>query len=212
MISRVPEDTLHLSVVDQNAARCYIQTLQIFPFPDDSQFDNAVSALAQALWVTLTKFPFLAGTIGPVDPGTGKLTLRYPTQICDVVEAGLFTSRRLSYPDEYAHTYANLKKAGMPPSCFTGETFCPDLLRGHPGIPLFAEGVMRFQHEAPVLAVQVFLIKGGLVLSVYVNHSVADCSGVNNFWKNYAESVRLRRGFNSHRNIPSTLLKLALTD
>jgi hypothetical protein len=212
MISRVPEDTLHLSVVDQNAARCYIQTLQIFPFPDDSQFDNAVSVLAQALWITLTKFPFLAGNLGPVDPETGRLALRYPTQICDVEKSGLFTSKRLSYPDEYAHTYANLKKAGMPPSCFTGETFCPDLLRSLPGIPPFAEGVMPFKHEAPVLAVQVFLINGGLVLSVYVHHNVADCSGVNNFWKNYAESVRLQRGFNSHRNIPFTPFQLGPAD
>jgi hypothetical protein len=212
MISRVSEDTLHLSVVDQNAARCYIQTLQIFPFPEDSHFETAVLVLAQALWVTLTKFPFFAGTLGPLDPETGKLTLRYPTEICDIEKAGLFSCKKLTYPDEYAHTYAHLKRAGMPPSCFTGETFCPDILRTHPGIPPFAEGCMPFEHEAPVLAVQVFLIHGGLVLSIYVHHNVVDCSGMNNFWKHYAESVRHRRGFDSPRNISHVSLVFIQAD
>jgi hypothetical protein len=114
----------------------------------------------------------------------------------------------LTYPDEFAHSYQHLKYAGMPPSCLKAETFCPDILRGHPGISPFAEGLMPLDHAVPVLAVQAFHIYGGLVLSLYVHHNVADCSGINEFWKHYAESVRHRRGFDSPCNVSRPLLIL----
>lgn len=193
MISRVVEETLHLSVMDQNSSRCYIQTLQIFPFPDASQAEAAVVTLADALVVTLEKLPFLAGTVGPADDETGKLSLRYPTEIPDVHNTGLFASKKLD-PDEFPHTYADLKEAGMPPSTFTGDMFCPYALRGRAGIPRYAEGVMDFKKcVVPVLAVQAFFFRGGLVLSCYVHHNVVDCSGMSNFWKHFADSVNQRR-------------------
>ncbi|KAF2278060.1 uncharacterized protein EI97DRAFT_282490 [Westerdykella ornata] len=185
MISKVEEETLHLSVLDQNAARCYIQTLQIFPFPDDSQIQNAVDTLAKALRNTLTALPFLAGTIGPADAETGKLSLKYPTSDYDVLEAGLFASKILDHP----YTYTQLKRMGMPPSAFTGKVFCPDVLRDRPGIPPYAEGLTSNQEALPVLAVQACFLTGGLVLSIYLHHSVVDCSGVCAFWRQFASNV-----------------------
>jgi hypothetical protein len=183
------ENNLHLSVKDQNSARCYTQTLQIFPFPDEHHIDTAVQTLSEALRFTLAKFPFLAGTIGPADTeDTGRLSLRYPTEGVDLQRTGLFASRKLS-GNEY--TYAQLKEAGMPPSAFQGSDFCPDVLRNRkPAIPDNAEGIMPCTHQTPVLAVQAFFIPGGLVLSIYVQHSVLDCCGISTLWKNFAENVQ----------------------
>lgn len=186
--------TMHLSIVDQNAARCYVSTVLLFPFPDDRICDEAVGALADGIWVTLKTFPFLTGSIGPVEPETGRLSLQYSRELPpDALNAGLFASSKLSYPDQFDKTYAELKEAGMPMDALRPETVCPDFLRDYPGVPPLGEGLIQpFDRPVPVLATQAIFIRGGLLLSIYIHHSVVDCAGMNNFWRHIAMNVRER--------------------
>ncbi|KAF2742570.1 trichothecene 3-O-acetyltransferas-like protein [Sporormia fimetaria CBS 119925] len=188
MIARNDEETFQLTYLDQNAARCYIQTLQVFPFDAEASMDVAVNALREALWATLQEMPFFAGTVGRADQKTGILPLRYPTQLSEEDKTRLFKHKVLT-PDEFPATYAHLKERGMPPSALAAHMFCPEVLRDMPGVPPNAEGTINCLHPFPVLAVQAFFIQGGLVLSIYVSHNVVDCSGLAQLWKCYADSV-----------------------
>jgi hypothetical protein len=197
------EENLHLSVLDQNGARVYNHTLLLFPFPNDSEIEIAIEALANGLQYTVAKLPFLAGKIYPPDPKTGRLSLRYLHEVPDLIDARVFATKKLTYPDEYAHKYADLASEGMPPKYLPGEIFCPDVLRNCSGIPQYAEGVFEVTDPVPVLAVQAFFISGGLVLSIYNHHSVMDGSGRNQIMKHFADAVFHRRTAASSRNVTS---------
>ncbi|KAH7125089.1 transferase family-domain-containing protein [Dendryphion nanum] len=186
-------NTLHLSVFDQNIARVFTQILHIFPFPDGSQNEDATRALEAGLQATLCSFPFLAGTIQPADPETGKLSLEYSSDVPNVRTARLFSFSSIPPSQDYPYTYEQLKRDGMPQRAFTGEMFCPHVLRDYPGIPKDAEGIMDSKHPVPALAVEAFFIPGGLVLSTYFHHSVCDGSGKNEFWKQFAAHVYAQR-------------------
>ena len=182
--------TLHLSVADQCVARVYIQTLSLFPFPDDSQRESAVQAIERGLQETLEILPFFAGTVGPADPHTGELSLTYQNEVPHAVTSDIFAYDVIPFSrDGFAYTYERLRKVGMPQSAFTGKRFCPKALRGRPGIPEDAEGIMSCEYGVPALAVQAFFIPGGLVLSVYFHHSVVDGSGMTEFWRHFSAGV-----------------------
>jgi hypothetical protein len=190
---------LHLSVVDQNTVRVYIQLFLIFPFPDSKQVDSAVRALADGLQVTLEFFPFLAGTLRLADSKSGKLSLTYPAEIPDVLSSGLLKSKQLP---RFRHTYEQLKRDGMPPSAITSQVFCPEDLHNFSGIPFDGEGIVDFaKSDAPVMRIHAFFIEGGLVLGLYTHHSVMDFSGMNSFWEHYAHNVRGLSSPSSTRNV-----------
>lgn len=171
-------DTLHLSALDQRTVRVYTQTLLVFPFPDGNQAENALAALSNGLRKTLTQFPFLAGTLSLVNE-SGKLLLTYPTEIPDLSESGIFASKSIALCDDFNHTYEQLRRDGMPPSVFDPEIFRPVDLLKFAGVPPTGEGVVTFERSnAPVMRAQAVFIPGGLVLSMYFHHTVADCSGI----------------------------------
>ncbi|ORY05574.1 transferase family-domain-containing protein [Clohesyomyces aquaticus] len=202
MISQVAYNKLHLSIADQLAVRAYIRNLLIFPFPDMSQAEDAVNALREGFQTTVDQLPYLAGTLGPVDPESGRLTLRYPCEI-DVQDSGLF--RFDLVPVERQCTYEQLKEKGMPPSAFPGTTYAPRILREDTNIESpIAEGILSFKdYTAPALGVHAFFIPGGLVLSIYLHHAVADGTGLSLFYQRFAENVRLTK---SVRTLPHTTM------
>lgn len=186
-------ETFHLSILDQYAVRCYTPVLKIFPFPNKGHMGSATSAIKAGLQLTLETYPFLAGTVQPANPESGKLSVTYTHVVPDVAIANLFSSSSILPSKNCPRTYKQLKRDGMPQSAFMGEIFCPNVLRGHPGVLRNAEGMMGCTHAVPVLAVEAFFISGGLVLSMYLHHSVCDGVGMHNFWKHFAASVYCQR-------------------
>jgi hypothetical protein len=78
----------------------------------------------------------------------------------------------------------------MPSSAFHAAMFVPDDFADFPGIPEFGEGQVDFtKSDAPAMRVQACFIPGGLVLSMYIHHSVLDCSGVATFWTTFSANV-----------------------
>ncbi|KAF2649868.1 trichothecene 3-O-acetyltransferas-like protein [Lophiostoma macrostomum CBS 122681] len=190
-MSYVCDQDFHLSLADQNNVRTHVQKLHIFPFPDGAQAEDAIHALSAGLRVTLMKFPFLAGRLGPEDPETGKLSLRFPGEISDEVMAVIFHSKILY---DYPFTYEALKTRGFPMLACKGEWFCPDILRKTSGIPPLAEGLTDFKgNSIPALSVQATFIPGGLVLSVYGHHSIMDGMGTAMFMRYFADGVNPRK-------------------
>ncbi|KAG9186365.1 trichothecene 3-O-acetyltransferase [Alternaria panax] len=187
----VQTKSFHLSCLDQNVVRVYIQTLCIFPFPDLNDAEMAIQALSAGLRLTLNKFPFLAGTLTLADRKAGKLTLNYPTEITSEQLNRVFRSKQIPHHEtDFPHTYEQLKRDGMPPSALRSAMFVPEDLANYAGIPRDGEGKVDFdKSDAPAMRTQAFFIPGGLVLSMYMHHSVFDFSGVNLFWQTFSENV-----------------------
>jgi hypothetical protein len=201
---------LHLSVVDQNTVRVYTQLFLIFPFPDRTQVDSAIKALASGLQITLKNFPFLAGTLQLADSKSGKLLLKYPAETPEVLSSGLLKAKVLR---QFPHTYEQLKRDGMPPSAITSEVFCPEELHNFSGIPYDGEGIVDFtKSEAPAMRVQAYFIDGGLVLGIYTHHSVMDFSGMNKFWEHYACNVRALAVPSSSRNVIASFYQIVVAN
>ncbi|KAJ8109126.1 hypothetical protein OPT61_g7686 [Boeremia exigua] len=194
--------SFHLSFLDQNAVRVYTQTLCIFPFPNQNNAEAAIHALDDGLHLTVQKFPFLAGILSLACERSGRLQLRYPANVASrqAIE-GLFAAKQILM-DDFPHPYDELKRAGMPPSAFKSATFLPDDFTNFPGVPANGEGLCDFgKSDAPVMRVQACFIPGGLVLSIYIHHSVLDFHGISTFWESLAANVSRVAQMHGTRNL-----------
>ncbi|KAL7776902.1 hypothetical protein CFE70_007322 [Pyrenophora teres f. teres 0-1] len=175
----VQTKSFHLSCLDQNV------------FADQNNAEAAIQALGAGLRLTLKKFPFLAGTLTLADREAGKLALEYPSEVSEKDLNSIFRSKQIHYHDtDFPHTYEQLKRDGMPPSAFKSRMFVPEDLANYPGVPADGEGKIDFnKSDAPAMRSQAFFIPGGLVLSMYMHHSVFDFSGVTLFWQTFSANV-----------------------
>jgi hypothetical protein len=103
----------------------------------------------------------------------------------------LFRSKQIPYDEQiFPYTYRQLRRDGMPSSAFHAHMFVPDDFVNFPGIPEFGEGQVDFtRSDAPAMRVQACFIPGGLVLSMYIHHTILDCSGVTTFWTAFSANV-----------------------
>jgi hypothetical protein len=103
----------------------------------------------------------------------------------------MFRSKQISFhKSTFPHTYEQLKRDGMPPSAFKSDMFVPEDFANYPGVPSNGEGKIDFdKSDAPAMRVQAFFIPGGLVLSMYMHHSVFDFSGITTFWNAFSTNV-----------------------
>jgi|TARA_R110002003_G_scaffold52_11_gene4421 hypothetical protein len=165
-------------------------------FPDQNEAEAAIKALAQGLRLTLQRFPFLAGTLSLANRESGRLTLRYPASVSDDDMSKLMRSKQIPYDEKtFPYTYEQLRRDGMPSSAFHAHMFVPDDFADFPGIPAFGEGQVDFtKSDAPAMRVQACFIPGGLVLSMYIHHSILDCSGVTTFWTAFSVNVSKAAG------------------
>lgn len=206
--SPVDVKSFHLSFLDQHIVRVYTQTLSIFPvskvatwrcllsdtsikFPDLNQAETAIKSLGDGLRLTLQRFPFLAGTLSLAGHDSGRLALNYPSEITSEDIAKLMRSKQIPFDEHsFPYTYKQLQRDGMPSRAFHAEMFVPDDFVDFPGIPEFGEGQVDFtKSDAPAMRLQACFIPGGLVLSMYIHHSVMDCSGVTAFWTAFSANV-----------------------
>lgn len=166
-------------------------TNKIRQFPDQNAAESAVDALSEGLHLTLQKFPFLAGTLSLANDDSGRLALRYPTEVSAEDMSHLFQSKQIPFHEKsFPYTYEQLRREGMPPSAFHAAVFVPDDFANYPGIPEFGEGFVDFnKSDAPAMRIQACFIPGGLALSMYIHHTVMDCSGVTTFWTAFSANV-----------------------
>ncbi|KAK0942424.1 hypothetical protein LTR29_006010 [Friedmanniomyces endolithicus] len=156
----------HLSSIDQSLVRCYIRYCLCFPCTA-TDVDNAITNLHNAVERLITHLPILAGNIRAVteaDPGSipaqkGRLYAQFSLQDASDFRA---TVRNIDQND-FRQTYSHLAQSPMPPTHLTNAALTP-----LPDAP--DDGAT----SAPIFAVQANVIKGGLLVALYLHHSIAD--------------------------------------
>ncbi|CAI6332787.1 unnamed protein product [Periconia digitata] len=193
----------HLTTLDQTMLRMYVRQLLIFQTEDLSSSKDTVRALRKSFLATLRQLPFLAGTSCPASEPAGQLTLKYPEFFSDgLVDERLDVNHSLV--DDPSLRFDDLEAEGFSPSKFASDTFCPKLLRDHPGLDdALAEGLVSFKkmNPIPALAAKISFIAGGLILSVYAHHNVTDGAGIASFyrmWSSNSSAVGPNPSINLH--------------
>ncbi|KAF2820870.1 hypothetical protein CC86DRAFT_386904 [Ophiobolus disseminans] len=182
---------LYLSIIDQTIGRRYIQHLHIFPFPNPEFGELALRALRAGLSLTIQQLPFLAGTL-KADESTGSMQASYPTDIQPDHGATMLTVDH-TFATDPAFAYATMEAQGFPLSMLPPRTFCPQALRNLPGLdhPYAATSALASNgHCIPFMSAQATSIPGGLVLSVYMHHTVVDGTAVGRIYDIWSGHVR----------------------
>lgn len=161
-----PDATL-LPTWDQVAWRAYIQAALCFPFDGDKA---AAAAHFKASLVRLGRQRRdFAGNM-KADPHNGRIQLEkhFNDEISlEVVDHG----------DRFPYTYAQLKSRDFAPSAFV-----------HPDFAL--DGALAPFRLVPVCQVRASFIEGGLILWVYLHHTVADGDGLHMFLDCFSTQTR----------------------
>ena len=166
----VPE-IIKLSPIDQFTIRIYVATLLIFKLSPDSSHDTICSQLQHGLGELLNDMPFLAGNVVEENKERGTLELEIPEN------AGvLFNMKDMADPKNGPiHDFDSLKRAWFPSSLLGQLTVGP---------VEFVPGPV-----APCLAVQANFIHGGLILAVYIHHSIVDGFGAATMLNDWSKHV-----------------------
>lgn len=169
--------TKRLSIVDQTLSRHYVRVCLCFPFSSAGDVSAATIQIKSGLLTTLRQFPYLAGTVRTTQaqPTDGSVTLSFSDQVEDVHEPLFVVKMQLSLEDP---CYDDLVQTGIPPAAIPRSRF--GALPDHPNL----------EDPSPVLGVCVSFIRGGLVLTLYSQHSVIDGRGLGYFIEELAANVR----------------------
>ncbi|KAL6704403.1 hypothetical protein ACN47E_008255 [Coniothyrium glycines] len=199
---------LELSLLDkQQHYRVYIRQLIFFDFPDPGKADAAFHALRHGLAATLCRFPYLAGKASVrSDLPQGELRIQYPSPIHTSLESTRILNDQMNFQKDAQLEYHLLKEKSFPPCTLPASTFCPFLLRHQVGLDdgdPYAEGPVSFTKRMPlpVFAAQATFIPGGLILSVWSLHALADGIGISRVLETWSAEVRA-----FHQHFPQTSL------
>lgn len=186
---------LHLSFLDQQPhIRVYARLFLFFPFPNLEHAVFAIDALRRGLVATLHKLPYLAGSISLPDPSKGHLQVIYNGDTVDVDISTIF-SATLEAAHNSQYDYNELVADGFSSLQLPMDVFCPETLQYHPALDdgdPFAERMTTFSKglPLPVFAAQATFIPGGIVLSMWQHHSVADGIGLMRLYEKWSQAVR----------------------
>jgi hypothetical protein len=166
-----------LSPFDQHAPPVYTRWLLCFPLADSSQRTNVCTGLKEGLHHMLLRYPHLYGHVGPAlclsNAGAERIEVRHAPVCSNLDESNRFSIKVIESID-----YRNLQEMGMPADKLTPETFTK--LRSEPDM----------DRHPQVLHVQVNVINGGIILAVYIHHSVMDGCSMSKFIDEYAKHVK----------------------
>lgn len=168
-----------LSPFDQTIPRLYVHKLFCFPFPNPDQQAEAVENLEQALSATISRWPFITGSVSPTETAAqyNAVQLRYNTPAPGEIGKDLLTIKTLA-TSEFPWTYEQLCGAGVPPSAFDK------------GVLSIVPEWPKPDQTYPALAIQANFIEGGLILCFGFHHAVADGSSFCTFLKAFAAATK----------------------
>lgn len=157
-----------LDIWDQVAPRAYIRLWYCFPYHQPASLDDLNEHLRLSLSRSSRQFPHLKGRICllPRQPG-------YRASDDTDISVTILDQR-----DSFSWSYSQLKSQGFPARAFVDGSF---------DLPYrLVEG----QQSIPVLEINVRLIEGGLLLSIYGHHSVFDAGRMHTVIRFFAELTK----------------------
>lgn len=195
---------LPLSTWDQIAPRGYIQQVYCFPYKADGAED--IEALRQSLSTALdaacADLPDFANRVVLLQAPHGHLALSKHADNQIVLQV-------MNCTNDYEYDFARLVAESFPAQAFVApilDTNLPPLIDDGCGIP--------------VAHVQARVIRGGLLLSINVHHTVVDGIGMKKFVSRFAYYTIHKRsgtgisekGHTGHYDLPKSIVKVLLTE
>lgn len=159
------EQTIPLLAWNQATSRVYMQVALCFPFNDGK--DQVEKHLVESLDRLKRQRPDFAGTLHSDDIGC----LSLKTTTGDVISCN-------QGPD-FPYTYAQLVSNEFSPSAFVDPSFALD-----------GSALNLDCQSLPVSQVRFSIIEGGLILWVYLHHSIADGEGLSFFLECFTAQTR----------------------
>ena len=159
------EHVIHLSSIEHCMPRAYIRVCLAYRVPDARLLPVVEKRLNDFVRRIVDAKPYLAGYVVPVAaPGSrvGAVEVRFTDE--DFVDFPTATIRHLTR-DEVPYTYEELDRMSLPPSLIR-----PELVSALP------EGTD--EERAPVFRVQVNVVEGGVIVSIYLHHCISDGTGL----------------------------------
>lgn len=164
-IAESGDHVIHLSRIEHCMPRSYIRICLAYKVPDDDMLTKALSGLNGYIRKVVDAKPYLSGYVISVpEPNkqVGAVEIHFSDQ--DFLEYPAVNVRHLSH-DEVPYTYEELESKGLPPS-----TIKPEIVS--------ALSESADEERAPVFRVQANVVKGGLIVSVYLHHCISDGTGI----------------------------------
>ncbi|KIW10366.1 hypothetical protein PV08_11328 [Exophiala spinifera] len=159
------DHVIHLSSIEHCMPRSYIRICLAYKVADEGMLPQALSRLDRYIRKLVDAKPYLSGYVVSVpepDKQVGAVEIRFSDQ--DFLEYPSVNVRHLSH-EEVPYTYEELESKGLPPSIIK-----PELVS--------ALSESADEERAPVFRVQANVVKGGLILSVYLHHCISDGTGI----------------------------------
>lgn len=166
MVLEMPEEHVYqLSSIDHSVVRTYVPYCLCFPC-EKSRTEFATNKLSIAVRRAVTHFPILAGTVGPARGSQDERQAScYEVSLTlNQLENFRPSVKELS-ETEFSHTWADLVTKEMPPMALISSFLTP--------LPEEPEA-----ETLPAFAVQANFIPGGLIVSLFLHHSITDIFGI----------------------------------
>jgi hypothetical protein len=160
-----------LSIWNQSSPRVYISVILCFPL-DNTRVEDALEHLEASLQRLGRERPLFAGRLqaaNSAQPGHAHIIQSADFNIPFEV---------LLEPRDIPFDYEQIRKEGFPPGLFTNAQF------GIPGI------IGTGSDPLPVSRVHALVIPGGLLLAVYLHHSLCDGDSLRIFLECFAAQTR----------------------
>lgn len=160
-----------LSPLDQIMPRVYTRLVLCLPTPPASkETDQTIfSALKKGLQQTLTEIPLLGGLLDGDNEDSDKVHITPGPGV-------LLRLKKLTGDPNWS--YQTLKDKNFPPSSLDGDVLAP-------------VGWMPSGLKPPVMAAQVNVLDGGVLLAVCIHHSAMDAAGFSTVVKTWAKHTML---------------------
>jgi hypothetical protein len=158
---------VHLSSIEQVMPRAYIRVCLAYRVPSEEHLQLAIERLRTRVRKIVDAKPYLSGHVTDVklpDQQIGRAEIRFTTH--GYLKYPAVEVRTLLNSDGSQIDYDELDREGLPPSRLRPEDVSALLPNVDPSI------------LAPVFRIQANLVKGGLIVSIYLHHCISDGTGL----------------------------------
>lgn len=160
------DHVIHLSSIEHCMPRAYIRICLAYSVPNEESLQTALDGLQSFVNRIIEAKPYLAGDVIDVDcPGErhSRAEIRFTTH--DYLNYPKVEIQTLNNSDGTEIRYEDLDAAGLPPSRLRPEDVS--------ALPPNADP----KEKSPVLRVRANIVKGGLIVSIYLHHCISDGTG-----------------------------------